>query len=194
MGGVSARCSPACRPLHPTDPSHLLRPQPAPARRSALLSSVDVVPALAGKVSSGGRLNIAWALATVQQSYPPYLPPRQCEALALLQSSYRSVRPAVAGSPPRSPAPLYAACQALRGGRGGLRHRPPRRAAAPPPSPTSAPPPADSHVQSAGAYFQFKEIWNSAFRISTAGSAQACLDGCWASPWCYYVVAFGPYT
>ena len=47
-------------------------------RRTALLSSVDVVPALAGKVISGGRLNVANAMAALRGLPPP--PPLGCES------------------------------------------------------------------------------------------------------------------
>lgn len=51
--------------------------------RAALLSSVDPVPVLVGKVSTGGRLNVARALATLLGlAEPPALPPPQCECLA----------------------------------------------------------------------------------------------------------------
>jgi hypothetical protein len=50
-----------------------MRPDGAPASlsllsfsRAALLASVDPVPALAGRVSSGGRLNVAQALAALR--------------------------------------------------------------------------------------------------------------------------------
>lgn len=42
--------------------------------RNALLSSVDAIPALATKVSSGGRLNVAKALATLLGKPYPYVP------------------------------------------------------------------------------------------------------------------------
>ncbi|PRW20999.1 subtilisin-like serine protease [Chlorella sorokiniana] len=45
--------------------------------RAALLSSVDQVPALRGKLITGGRLNVARAMATLLGQPPPYLPPTQ---------------------------------------------------------------------------------------------------------------------
>lgn len=47
--------------------------------RAALLSSVDRVPALKGKLQTGGRLNVARALATLLGQPAPYWPPPQCE-------------------------------------------------------------------------------------------------------------------
>ena len=51
-----------------------------PRRRSALLSSVDHVPELVGQVVTGGRLNVANALAALLgKPAPPRLPAPQCE-------------------------------------------------------------------------------------------------------------------
>ena len=51
--------------------------------RSALLDSVDQVPALDGLVSSGGRLNVARALATLRgSSFDPLPTACECSAVA----------------------------------------------------------------------------------------------------------------
>lgn len=62
--------------------AHLLPPasllNPCDCRR-ALVSTVDKVPALKGKVSSGGRLNVARALAALLGRPVPNVPGLQCE-------------------------------------------------------------------------------------------------------------------
>lgn len=47
--------------------------------RNALLSSVDVVPALTGQVASNGRLNVANAMAALLGLPTPYMAPPDCE-------------------------------------------------------------------------------------------------------------------
>lgn len=49
---------------------------PLPPCRRALLSSVDPIPALSGKVTTNGRLNVARALAFMLGTPEP-LPPAQ---------------------------------------------------------------------------------------------------------------------
>ena len=52
---------------------------PIPTHRTALLSSVDPVPSLAGKVLSGGRLNVRKAIAVLLGAPQPTLPAQQRE-------------------------------------------------------------------------------------------------------------------
>jgi hypothetical protein len=61
--------------VHQPHPLLLLSPLPwLPCCRSALLD-VDPVPALSGQVSSGGRLNVARAMATLLSEFPRPPPP-----------------------------------------------------------------------------------------------------------------------
>ncbi len=59
--------------------NHPLAEKRLPPCRAALLGSVDQVPALAGKVTSGGRLNVQRALATLLGTQLPPAPPPSCE-------------------------------------------------------------------------------------------------------------------
>ena len=58
-----------------------------PALRAALLSSVDRVPALEGRMVSGGRLNVAAALAALLGAPAPYHSPISCERLRRLDTA-----------------------------------------------------------------------------------------------------------
>lgn len=73
----ATRC-PAWPIYHSSNTTH-----PMPPRRSALLSSVDQVPALADKVTSKGRLNVARALAALLGRPAPWFPAPACETLLL---------------------------------------------------------------------------------------------------------------
>lgn len=69
--------------LHPPlDGSSCVTPTSPRLRRcrSALLGSVDKLPALNGLVSSGGRLNVAKAIAALRGSPAPWLPTPYCES------------------------------------------------------------------------------------------------------------------
>lgn len=67
--------------------------------RHALLSSVDVVPGLTGKVASNGRLNVAKALAALLSLPAPYVAPADCES---------------AGPPRPHPAAAWPTCRCWR--------------------------------------------------------------------------------
>ena len=61
--------------LRQPSPMLLLLPLARPSRCRNALLDVDLVPALSGKVASGGRLNVARAMASLLRGYSPPQPP-----------------------------------------------------------------------------------------------------------------------